>query len=320
MQCTHHYQNAITFICLAPHQCIYQRKLCAQCLYDHGVEVKQAVPIQRFQEMALQKLLDSKLTQTFELIQQRMNFKYMLSETEMMMKKIWQDLSKSIEYIYDMIDKQNNSYIKLLNQNPVESSYTDLEKLVSIVLEEAKNWWDKEFKGLIDKSNEVMEQIQSLIIKIEFNQDDDDSEVYQQKDDLYEILAQIYDIDESILKGIIDVQRKEKKLDILSANIKKYKSFVNQQQTISDFKQKIKKTINVLRNIQDHPFSKNDYSTEGYKKEREEMRIKILVQQVQILSNVILVDQYSNIYTLVQQILMELYYQIASGRTLKYMS
>lgn len=48
------------------------------------------------------------------------------------MKKLWEEISKSILQIYEMIEKENKSYIDLimLNDNFAECSHKDLEKLV----------------------------------------------------------------------------------------------------------------------------------------------------------------------------------------------
>ncbi|CAD8090941.1 unnamed protein product [Paramecium sonneborni] len=289
MQCTHHINKPIVSICVAPHKCQYQRKLCAVCQYEHGVDIDQSVPIQIFQEMVLKKLQDFKLDQSYELTQQKMSFKTVLSDTERMMKKIWQDLSESIKKMYEQIELENQSYTNLIsvNTNLSESSSTDLEKLVSIVegksindwncqkysylklLEKIKNGWDNGIQAFIQNSNEVLKKLQ--FIQMELNLVE--GEEYQRKEDLYEILASVQDIDEQIYKGIIDEQRKEKISDIIlsiskQVNLKQYESFVNEYATTSDIKKKIKKIINALRNILDHPFNKNDYSQKGCEKER----------------------------------------------------
>ncbi|CAD8130280.1 unnamed protein product [Paramecium sonneborni] len=85
--------------------------------------------------MLIKKLKESKLDETSELTNQTMNFKSIVSKVESMMKKIWEDLTKSINEIYDIIEHENKSYINLINDNInlAESSYTDLEKLVQII-------------------------------------------------------------------------------------------------------------------------------------------------------------------------------------------
>ncbi|CAD8112411.1 unnamed protein product [Paramecium sonneborni] len=185
MNCTYHIQNPISIICIAPHMCQYQRKLCFECLYEQDVNVKQTVVIKKFQEMVIKKFKESKLDETSELIKQRNNFKSVLSQTESTMKKIWEELSESIKQVYDWIEQE---YFNIINQstNLAESSYADLEKLVQIVigtklndLNGEKNWFlmklektqnclVQEIEGFIQKFKKEMQEIQSLIIKKEF--------------------------------------------------------------------------------------------------------------------------------------------------------
>ncbi|CAD8131256.1 unnamed protein product [Paramecium sonneborni] len=180
MNCTYHIQNQVSFICIASHKCQYQRKLCAECLYDHGVDViKQTVPIDRFGAMVIKKLKESKLEETSELIQQRMNFKSIFSKIEIMMKKIWEESAQSIKKIYDMIEHENKQYINLIydNRNLAESSYNNLEILVSILegntldswnvqknlqlkkLEKAKNWLSQEVNAFNEKIKNELDQL-----------------------------------------------------------------------------------------------------------------------------------------------------------------
>lgn len=73
-----------------------------------------------------------------------MAFKSILSQTENALKKIWEDLSESIKNAYDWIEKENQSYTNLINENSnlAESSYAVLEKLVSIVERKTLNEWN----------------------------------------------------------------------------------------------------------------------------------------------------------------------------------
>lgn len=66
MNCTHH-KNQISLICIAPHKCLYKRRLCPECLEEHGVDVKLTVPTNKFQAIVIQKLKEFKLNQTSEL-------------------------------------------------------------------------------------------------------------------------------------------------------------------------------------------------------------------------------------------------------------
>ncbi|CAD8130328.1 unnamed protein product [Paramecium sonneborni] len=83
MNCTYHIQKQASSICKAPHKCQCQRKLCVECLYDHGVDIiKQTVSIDRFRTMVIKKLQESKLDETSEITSQRMNFKFIISKFE----------------------------------------------------------------------------------------------------------------------------------------------------------------------------------------------------------------------------------------------
>ncbi|CAD8204853.1 unnamed protein product [Paramecium pentaurelia] len=294
MNCTYHIQNQVSLICTAPHKCSCQRKLCAECQYQHKVDFKYTIPIKIFREMVIKKLSESILDQTSELTKQRMNFKQVLSQTEGMMKKIWEEFTESIKLIYDLIEQENKSYFDLLkeNHNLSESSYSDLEKLVQIVegktlndwtaqqnsylieLDKAKSWWYQEVMTFIEKQNEGMKKKLSLI---KINPYSNEVQAYQKKEDLYEILAGIQDIDGSIFNMIIEIMRKENISDLLeflskTDNLKFYQSKINKQDKIFDFGKKI---TNNLRNIQDHHFSKNDYSQETYQEERQALIYKI---------------------------------------------
>ncbi|CAD8117467.1 unnamed protein product [Paramecium primaurelia] len=290
MNCTYHIQNQVSLICTAPHKCQCQRKLCAECQYQHKVDFKYTIPIKIFREMAIKKLSESLLDQTSELTKQRMYFKQVLSQTEGMMKKIWEEFAESIKLIYDLIEQKNKSYFDLLkeNQNLSESSYSDLEKLVQIVegktlndwtvqqnsylieLDKAKRWWYQEVMTFIEKQNEGMKKNLSLI---KINPYPKEGQVYQRKEDLYEILAGIQDIDGSIFNMIIEIMRKEKISDLLeflskTDNLKFHQSKINNQDKIFDI-------TNNLRNIQDHHFSKNDYSQEIQQEERQALTNRI---------------------------------------------
>ncbi|CAD8131133.1 unnamed protein product [Paramecium sonneborni] len=76
------------------------------------------------------------------------------------------------------------------------------------------------------------------------------------------------------------MNQKEKISDILGFlskifNLRFYESFFNNLQKISDLKKNIKRITNVLKNIQDHPISKIDYSTEAYEKSKQDLINKI---------------------------------------------
>ncbi|CAD8198811.1 unnamed protein product [Paramecium pentaurelia] len=179
MFCTSHPQQPISLVCVAEHKCKCQRKMCVECLNEHGVEIKQAVPINKFHETLLKKLKENQLEDTSELINKKIGFKQLLSETEAIMKKLWEDLASSIKLIYEMIEQENNSYINLIinNDNLAESSFIDLEKLVQIQngrilddwnykknsyvleLDKAKQWLEIEVKNFNQKFKQQINEI-----------------------------------------------------------------------------------------------------------------------------------------------------------------
>ncbi|CAD8214030.1 unnamed protein product [Paramecium pentaurelia] len=101
-----------------------------------------------------------------------------LSQTESMLKNIWQRLQESIIEIYDAIEIQDESYLKIINNkiNPTDLSNKDLEKLVQIVqgttlnerkaskdsylqkLQKVMDWWGKEIKAFNEKLKKEMKK------------------------------------------------------------------------------------------------------------------------------------------------------------------
>ncbi|CAD8099421.1 unnamed protein product [Paramecium sonneborni] len=114
--------------------------------------------------------------------------------------------------------------------------------------------------------------------KIQSNQEE--CEVYQIKEDLYEIMASIKDIDSSTFKVVLQILRKKKISDILEFFQKKdnhmfQESFTNNIENQMEVENKIVRIANILRNIQNHSFSKNDFSSQIYEKERLNLIKKI---------------------------------------------
>ncbi|CAD8123124.1 unnamed protein product [Paramecium sonneborni] len=161
MNCQYHNQTQISFICISPHTCKCKRKLCAKCLFDHEVDVKLAVPIEIFQEKAVMKLKEFQLQQTTQSTEQKFKFKSILSQTQNILKQIWEELSQSINQRYDWIQKENNTYLELniKNLNPAESSYTDLEKLVKIVEGTALKDWNFEKNQYMINARRYLKQL-----------------------------------------------------------------------------------------------------------------------------------------------------------------
>ncbi|CAD8110381.1 unnamed protein product [Paramecium primaurelia] len=180
MNCTYHIQSPISMICIAPHKCQCQRKLCVKCCYDHGVDQKYIVSAVKFQDMTQKILKDSKLNDTSELTKQRKHFKSLFSQIEQILKKMLEELSLSIKQVFDWIEKENQSFFYLLqeNCNIAESSSTDLEKLVQIVegsllndwsvqrnsyftrLQNISSWWGQEFQNFSEK---IIEKSKKLL-------------------------------------------------------------------------------------------------------------------------------------------------------------
>ncbi|CAD8169889.1 unnamed protein product [Paramecium pentaurelia] len=269
MNCTYHIRNSYSLICKVPHKGECQRKLCDECLNKHGVDLKHTIPIKIFREMAMKELKDSKLDETSKLNEKRMAFKYLLSQTKSMLKKIWEELQKFINQVYHMIEKENQSFLNLITKILIQ-----LNPLKKIQKNQQTCWWNYHIKAFIEKSNLEIQQIQQLI-KIQPNQKEE-TEVYIMKEELFEVLTYIEDIDESIHKKILQIQCfryfwipfEEKQF---------YESQFNKQENISFINYQINKITNVLKNIKDHQFNKDDYSSKTYEKERQDL-IKQIVK------------------------------------------
>ncbi|CAD8085717.1 unnamed protein product [Paramecium primaurelia] len=159
MNCTRHIQFPIISICIAPHQCQCQRKLCIDCQYEHGVDIKYTIPTHRFQDMFIKQLREFKIDQTSELTQKRKNFLMILSQTESMLKNTWQQLQESIQQIFETIEMQDEQYFKIMNDNfnPTDLSDTDLEQLVQIVQEKKLNEWKAQKDSCFQKLSKVQD-------------------------------------------------------------------------------------------------------------------------------------------------------------------
>ncbi|CAD8167827.1 unnamed protein product [Paramecium pentaurelia] len=276
INCTHHFQNPITLIYKAPHKCQFYRILCSECQNEHGVILKHTIPLKIFREISMKKLKDTNLNDTTELTKQRLAFKSLLSQTELMLNKIWEELSQSIKQVYDQIEKENQSYLNLINENTnlAESSYKDLEKLVNIVegqtlidwneqknsqmieLDKTMNWGTiilrHLLKCLTKESNRSNHQLKFNIIK----------KNYQKK----------------FVKGkkiSLKYQRPSRiQMNLSIKSFLKYQFYEflnNNQENIKDVKKQVKIITNVLKNIQDHQFSKDDYSSETFEKARQDL-------------------------------------------------
>ncbi|CAD8213446.1 unnamed protein product [Paramecium octaurelia] len=310
MNCTYHIQNQVSLICIAPHKCKCLRKLCVECQFEHGVDIqKHTVPINRFQEIVIKKLKEYKLDEKSEIAQQRKEFKSILSQTENLLRKLWEELSQQINQLYDFIEQTNNSYLNLVNENAnlIESSYSDIEKLVQIVdgktlndwifqkdqylilLEKAKNWWDQEVKAFSEKMNIEMNQNMPFI-KIQIIEEEDQATVW--KEDLYELLAQTKNIEQQLLNMVFELLRKEQITDCLG--------YLSNAEIVKQLDHprihNILLLINTLKNISEIDFNQKNYSTEDYSQIRKDLIQKIandgkIIQFLKFLVNLTAIDE-----------------------------
>ncbi|CAD8173975.1 unnamed protein product [Paramecium octaurelia] len=153
MNCQDHTLNPISLICVALHKC--QRKLCVDCFYDHGVETKYLLPIQKFEAQLLK--------QKEELTQSHMNLKQMLSEREIFLKNLWENMNQSIQTIYDMIEREDEKYLKLIkfDISPQDLPQAQIDKLVNILSGNDLSIWNSEKSFQLRQLN----QIDTLFIK-----------------------------------------------------------------------------------------------------------------------------------------------------------
>ncbi|CAD8193189.1 unnamed protein product [Paramecium octaurelia] len=274
MNCIQHNQYQVSMICTAPHYCKCQRKMCVECQYKHGVDLKYTVPINIFQEMFMKKLKECNLDETSEITKQKDNFKLIISQTERMMKTEWEQLSESIKLTYDLIEEKNKSYSYLINQinNLAESSYSDIEELVQIL--EGKNmddWGDEKNVYLIKLQkykNQLEQEVMSFVEKLKREImipiqkiTQDLTQVYQRKENLYEILVQTKQFNEQFLDEIIEMLQKEKIRDCIEYLSNKG----NKQQP------EFKIMIGLLKNIFEIDFNRKNYSTEVYEQIRKDL-------------------------------------------------
>ncbi|CAD8172182.1 unnamed protein product [Paramecium pentaurelia] len=102
------------------------------------------------------------------------------------------------------------------------------------------------------------------------------SQHYYQKIRNFHQEKQRLNVDETIYKKILEILRREKVSDILEFFSKTnkqnfYESLINKQEKLKDIKKQIKKITNVLKNIQDHKLSKDDYSSETQENQRSDL-------------------------------------------------
>ncbi|CAK84537.1 unnamed protein product (macronuclear) [Paramecium tetraurelia] len=135
MKCPNHDGRQIELICLAPHKCNRLRKLCIECIYDHGVDWKLTIPIKQILEKAKTKLNENRIDDLSKIIAIRDSFKFMMSKTENTLQYFWGQVTQQIELTTMKILQYNSSYRNLVVENVslAQSTSDDLETLISIV-------------------------------------------------------------------------------------------------------------------------------------------------------------------------------------------
>ncbi|CAD8065871.1 unnamed protein product [Paramecium sonneborni] len=156
---------------------VFKQKLCTECIYEHDAKVRLTqpmnFPINQFFELMTKKLKGYNL--------HKMSFKQLLSQIEIKMKELWEDIFESIKQIQDQIEQEELLYHQLLETIGESSSFKNLEKLVQILDERYLEDWDtyknayliqlKKVKTyfeeeIINLSKKVKEQIQVEISQI----------------------------------------------------------------------------------------------------------------------------------------------------------
>ncbi|CAD8178217.1 unnamed protein product [Paramecium octaurelia] len=159
--CLDHSDNPIIFICTAQHKC--QRKLCNECVIEHGVSTRWAVPINTFSK-SLQKILSAykQNDNQDQLAQIRILFQTLYSENKKIMKEMWDDFKNSMNSIYNRIEEQDQCYVKLLNEdiNLENLSQVEMDNLVSIQQGELLDDWNLQKSDYIKKLNKAKELLE----------------------------------------------------------------------------------------------------------------------------------------------------------------
>ncbi|CAK77639.1 unnamed protein product (macronuclear) [Paramecium tetraurelia] len=178
MYCTYHVQNQVSLICIATHKCELNRKMCVECQQEHGVDLKQTLPLKQVEEMVKNKFKEFQLDDTSDITKERMKYKAMLSQTESSIKNILDEISKLFEQTFDRVEQESKSFTNLINNNPnlASISNSELNKLVEILqwnnlndfiiqknlylvrLENSRFWWEQEVQAFGEKLKTVMNQ------------------------------------------------------------------------------------------------------------------------------------------------------------------
>ncbi|CAD8179786.1 unnamed protein product [Paramecium octaurelia] len=253
MNCTYHFENQVSLICIAPHQCSCQRKLCVKCLLEHKVDIKQVMSIDEFPKMVLYKLKQFKVDQESEIIVQKNIVKLVLSLTQIIMNQIWVQLFESINQIYDFNRKQ-----KQIIFQSYQHKYQHCQFMVSIL--EEKNLRDR-----IDEKNSYFSKLQVEQLKWEqevkqfqemlkekimtsIQPIQEMLKVYKRKEDLYSVLSYSKNIDGSFINKMMNLLKIEKITDCIE--------YLSNKQ--SREQPHLKCNYNILKNISEIDFKKLD--------------------------------------------------------------
>ncbi|CAK91786.1 unnamed protein product (macronuclear) [Paramecium tetraurelia] len=272
MQCAFHIGTEVSIICIDPHNCERQRKLCVDCIYEHGVDIKKnTVTAKKFQELIRQRFKESEDNELSNLSTQRMNFKSLLSSSQILLKQICDEIEVSYKQIDDMMTGlEDISFLNIANKNvnPLELSNTELEKLFQIFLGKTlykqndskklylKNLHEKnkccykEISSFCEKFNIEMKRILSLIQMTNNYQGKIQSitEIVNRNADLYQVLTYTKNIDRSFLNKIIILIKNNK--------ITNFLEFISEQNIDKSY---------------ETDFYKKNYSTEVYEQIRNDL-------------------------------------------------
>ncbi|CAD8169269.1 unnamed protein product [Paramecium pentaurelia] len=298
MNCPHHEQNPINLVCLAPHNCQCSRKLCIECLNQHGVHVQYIVTNSQLQKRLINKLVEYELHEKQTVEKKKTQFTNLLSRTKGSLEKILEEQSESLEQIYCTIEIYNQSFHDLIHEgdNLAELPQTKLEQLVQILegtslekwkqvknsylmkLQSVKKQWNKDRKDFIKKQKKIKKVFEALMKSINLQE-----EVFEEKKECYDLLASLNDIDVRIFNIIIEKARQAGISDILvflsNEQNQQLLEELARERDINLGRNNINKIIDVIRNIKKHDFNQNNYSTEIHLNSKMNLTQKISQDQ-----------------------------------------
>ncbi|CAD8097742.1 unnamed protein product [Paramecium primaurelia] len=298
-------------ICLAPHRCQCQRKLCAECQDEHNVDLKYIVSIPRFKKKVTNKLNLYTLNENSEIIEKMIKYQKLLNRSQAKLIHIFENLSNYVTSVYKMIEQKNLSFVNLINEdtNLAESSYNDLEKLVQIAEGTTLEDWNEGKISLLKKMDRMMhwfnQEINSLCSKEEMNEIyqiinsiNQTEQVVERKKDFYEVLIPFNNIDIQIFKSIFEILSEAKISDFLGFldNQQHLEQYVDRQRDLNFVRSNILKITNIIRDIKEHDFNKYDYSTAKYQETKQDLiekisQDKMIIEILQFLVRLTAIDK-----------------------------